>query len=576
MREILEQMSVPEQTPFPKPHADDGRRSALKVGSDVEANVWAVVVRGDAKLARCLDDLSRALRGHAEAVLPSIDAHADLDQRLAHCLAASPHPGCLSRQLRGPHPVRTAFRVAQADALGEHHVGQRLGDREARLGVGIDQALDGLLPDRADDAAVVEHGVCHHAVVGHRQLQRTHALLLRDQPGDAPVHLVHQEALGAHLQKRQNPSQSARQRCGVVVIEGEGHAGGRLCGIHERFLRHLAEDKLQGQVDGDLPPIVSIGRLGRARVGHDHFAVTRDTPEECDGAVLALGDGTDRGAMLLADKHRVVLLVLGSPDLQHGHGLIAQDDLPDVISGSKRLGDLLQHVPVPTCSLIVDAYDRVGGHLDASPDEAIQLVLHLGVAALDGVKVQVRALGSGIAPFILGAEAGGRGAAAHADAVRGTAALDHDHSFLRLALLRVPRIQLADACAEHDGLDPLAALAARQAHAEASAVPVKNRLSVLVAVVGGTIAGLDADLQRLGEVRSVLEGGVLPRQVVPRDAEVAHAVRTDSGNRKGASPRCHHIAEAPTRACLRAGERRNAARKVVGLRRQDRVDERRL
>jgi hypothetical protein len=57
-------------------------------------------------------------------------------------------------------------------------------------------------------------------------------------------------------------------------------------------------------------------------------------------------------------------------------------------------------------------------------------------------------------------------------------------------------INLPNAAAEHDGLDPLAALAIGQALTECAAVACHQRLSELVAIVTGAIGGIDEDLQR--------------------------------------------------------------------------------
>lgn len=54
-----------------------------------------------------------------------------------------------------------------------------------------------------------------------------------------------------------------------------------------------------------------------------------------------------------------------------------------------------------------------------------------------------------------------------------------------------PVVDLAHTPAEHDGLDPLPALAVGQALAIGAAVARDERLTKLVAIVAGTVGGID-------------------------------------------------------------------------------------
>jgi len=104
----------------------------------------------------------------------------------------------------------------------------------------------------------------------------------------------------------------------------------------------------------------------------------------------------------------------------------------------------------------VDADDGVlVPELHTGAQHAVDLLLHLGVAPLDRVEVELR--------HVLALHHARGRAAAHADAVGGAADLHDPHAFRGQAFLRVPRIHLADAAAEHDRLDPLTPLAIGQA-----------------------------------------------------------------------------------------------------------------
>ena len=117
--------------------------------------------------------------------------------------------------------------------------------------------------------------------------------------------------------------------------------------------------------------------------------------------------------------------------------------------------DLLYDIAVAARALVVDALDRVlVSQLHAGPDHAVQLLLHLRVAALYGIEVELR--------DVLALDHGRGGAAAHADTVGRAANLDHEHALSRLRLFRVARIHLADAAGEHDRLDPFPPLAVRR------------------------------------------------------------------------------------------------------------------
>ncbi len=135
----------------------------------------------------------------------------------------------------------------------------------------------------------------------------------------------------------------------------------------------------------------------------------------------------------------------------------------------------------------------------------------------------------------------------------------------------MPCVELADPAAEHDGLDPLPALATRQPLAEGPGVAGDDRLAELVAVVGGAVGRLDLDLERRGQVAGVVEVRVLPGQGVARDAEVAHAVGGGAGHHQGSPAGGVDVPDATARAGLGSGERGDARREVVRLGREDDV-----
>ena len=325
--------------------------------------------------------------------------------------------------------------------------------------------------------------------------------------------------------------------------------------IHKGLLRHLAEDQLEGQIDGGRPV---------PGVVHHHLAVAGDLAQNADGTVLAIGQALEQPLVGLFDEQAVVLLVLGAPDLQHGQGVIADVHLADVVRGSGGLHDLLQDVAVSAGTLIVDADDGIiVAEVAARPHEAVDAVPHLGIAALDGVKVQGGVLGR-----LAGRLAGG-GTAAETDAVGRSADLDDQHAFGGFALGGVPSIELPNAGREHDGLDPLEALAVGEALTEAAGEAMDDRFAELVAVVAGTIRSLHLNLEGSGEIVGIHKRFVLPRQFVSGDVEVADAVRTHTSDGIGSASGGGDVAQPAAGTGLGPGERRDAAGEVVRLGREE-------
>ena len=153
------------------------------------------------------------------------------------------------------------------------------------------------------------------------------------------------------------------------------------------------------------------------------------------------------------------LLILGAPDLQHRQGFVAHGNGADVDACPLWIHDLLQHVAAAPRALIVNADDRVPvSHLNAGPDHAAHLLLHLRVTSLYRVEVQLR--------HILSLHHAGCGASAHAYPVGRAPEFDDPHFLFRRVLLRVPGIDLADSATEHYGFDPLPALSIPKTQAE--------------------------------------------------------------------------------------------------------------
>ena len=223
----------------------------------------------------------------------------------------------------------------------------------------------------------------------------------------------------------------------------------------------------------------------------DDPPIPGDSSDVGDGDLLSLTQGAEQVGVFGPKQQGILLLVFGTPDLEHGQGVVAEGDLPDLEPGSRWLDDLFQDVAVAAGALVVDADDGIAiSELHTGSDDPVDLLLHFGVAALNGVEVE---LGD-----VLSLDHAGGRTTAHPDPVGRAADLDHPHPLLGTALLDVPSVDLTDSPREHDRLDPLAAFAVGKAQAEGTRIPLDEGLSELVAVVRGSVAGLDFDLREEG------------------------------------------------------------------------------
>ena len=293
-------------------------------------------------------------------------------------------------------------------------------------------------------------------------------------------------------------------------------------------------------------------------------AVAGDPADKGGRDLFAFAQSLEEIAVLGSEQQGVVLLELGAPDLEHREGLVADGEGADLDSRPRRLDDLLEYIAVAAGALVVDRDDGVvGPELAAGPDHPVDLLLHLGVAALDGVEVE---LGD-----ILALDHGRGGAAAHPDAVGRAAELDHPHPDLGCALGDVSVVHLADAAGEHDGFDPLAAFARGQPQSEGPGEALDHRFAELVAVVRGAVGGLDLDLERAGQIVRVGEARVLPGLRVAGDLEIADAVGGGAGGVVGAAAGGVDIADPAAGAGFGAGKGRDAGWEIVGLGGEDDV-----
>ena len=124
-------------------------------------------------------------------------------------------------------------------------------------------------------------------------------------------------------------------------------------------------------------------------------------------------------------------------------------------------------------------------HFDAGPDDAVHLLFHLRIAALDRIKIELF--------FVLALELAGGRTAAQTDPIGRAAHLNDQHSFLGFILFDMPGIDLSDAAGEHDRFDPGPALAVLKPLVKGTGKTENHRLAKFVAVIAGSVACPDLD-----------------------------------------------------------------------------------
>jgi hypothetical protein len=183
------------------------------------------------------------------------------------------------------------------------------------------------------------------------------------------------------------------------------------------------------------------------------------------------------------------------------------------------------------CTISGTAFDRPpaptvrGAPLPAAVDDLLRAPLHLGVAALHRVEIEVGEVGAG-------AHRGGR-AAAHADQQPGPAELHDQRAGGLLGLGGLPRIDVADAARQHDRL-VVAAHHAAAGGLERAEVAAQVRPPELVVERGRADGPFQHDVERGRDARRAAGIRALPGLRRPGDAQVRHRETDQPGLRLGA------------------------------------------
>ena len=261
----------------------------------------------------------------------------------------------------------------------------------------------------------------------------------------------------------------------------------------------------------------------------------------------------------MRDREHITLLRFVAPDLARRHpGLLARhiaeiDHGPDATT-MRQLG---QRVRQSAGADVVDRQDRIRiAHLPAAVDDFLRATLHLRVAALHRIEIEIGCV-------VAGGHARCR-AAAQANQHPGAAQLKEEVALDQRLLERVDRLDVADATRDHDRLVKAERLAAVR-DLERAKVAEKVRTTELVVECGATDRPVEHDVERRRDPVGLGRRRRLPWLDRTRQPQVRRRETGQPGLRLGADAGCAFIANLATRPCRRAGKRRDRRRMIVRL-----------
>ena len=296
------------------------------------------------------------------------------------------------------HPVGRQAHVVQRTDVGSQNVGDRLGDRQPCGSRRIQHRDRRALADRqrlARRTVVVSE---RHRGVAHRHLPRADQLVAADQAADVAIADGDEKGLVGHRRETQHAIQRLAQleRRGVETPCRRRHAA--YLALEARW---LAEHELERHVHRI---------VAEQRIVHRELSAAVDLTDDRERTALAFGDRGKRGQRRRLDRQHVALLRFVAPQLERRQAALGARDAAQVEpraapAVSHRLG---YRVGQPAGTDVVDQHDRIAlAERAAAVDDLLGAPLDLGVTALDGSEIELRARAA--AP-----ERGG-GAAAQAD-----------------------------------------------------------------------------------------------------------------------------------------------------------------
>ncbi len=461
--------------------------------------------------------------------------------------------GVLARMAGGGHPVGGEPHVGQFRDARRGDVGDRLADREARGGGGVEHRDRRALAHGHRLAGVALEGAGRDRHVGDGHLPGADHLIARDETADGAIADRDEEGLvgdrgeAEHAVRRLARVERARierlaRRRDVLRVAS--HAPKRADARARRA--GLAEDDVERHVDRSAAEV---------RVGDDELSVAGRVAEHREGAALARADCTEfLERRSLGDAEHVALLRFVAPELERRHARLAARDRAELEARAApalvhELGERVRETAGPD---VVDRGDRVlVAERPARVDDLLAAALHLGVVALDRGEIEVlvrRALRDRRS-----------GAAAEPDEERGAAEHDERRALGDLALLHVPGAHVAEPAGDHDRFVEAAILVLEGAKEARDGRPPE-----LVVERGGAERALGHDRERGRDALGPADG-LLPRLLEPGEAQVGYSESHQARLGLAAAAGRAFVADLAARAGRRARVRRDRRRVVVRL-----------
>ena len=184
--------------------------------------------------------------------------------------------------------------------------------------------------------------LCVNAHIRNRNLGNATALLLRDEPSNASVHLVNKEPFRTHTGKFEHRPQCFADSDIRQVQRFEAFSpSGRL----ERFLRHIRQNLIQVQCDGCCPIL---------RIFDDNVSAAIDCTEDFAVDTLAFTDRHEKFDPFRPDQESISFLKFSAPDFKDGHRLVAKHNAANVDLAAEGFKKFRKNIARPTGTLIVN------------------------------------------------------------------------------------------------------------------------------------------------------------------------------------------------------------------------------
>ena len=536
-------------------HVDEGglllRACPLHVGREREPNVADGRERGDDERERrdllFLLALRVAPHGvHRARVLAHGNGDAEFRAELqAHLLNRVVEDRVLAGVAARGHPVGGEADGGEVAHVHAGEVHDRLGDGEPPRRGPVEERDRGAFARR--HRLTLERLVAErrHGRVGDGKLVGAHHLVAGDAPRHRAVGDGDEERLVGDGGQVENPRERVHR---ADALERDRAVRG-LDALHlAHHARRLAEQDLDGHVDGVVLEMLVV---------EDELAVARRDADERDRAAFARAQPLEELAPLGTEREDVALLRLAAPNLHGAHRLLLVGDLPQLEAAARRLDEFGAAIGKPARADVVNGEDGVRrAERRARVDDALATALHLGVAALDGVEVEILRVRAG--------HHRGRRAAAQADAHGGAADLDDEGPRRDGLLLDLAFTDDAHAAREHDGL-VVAAQRARLLGLQRAEEAAELRTAELVAEGRAADGPFRHDLKRRRQPRREVRVKTLPRLREVGNAQVGDHEAADARDRARAGARRRLVADLAAHARRRAGKRRDRRRVVVRL-----------